>query len=911
MSFRTTPEPKGLLLAALVATLTCTAPGAESPESATLETGFFRFTLSPETGACELLDKAAQVHWRSDPNRPRLGWVKLNYRDQSRQIDLTRCTVRSSATEIMASFAPFPEAPLVRFHVWARALPDQRTLEFSYQEDREFEIQSVSLLRETLAVTDIDHGYALVPVREGLLVPADSGISFTRRFDTYAYEGCHMAMLGLVKQEAAALLTWNDPYVAAELQSEVNPKAAAEARQRLLPSLVLTRSARSFRLQLLGKGDYVTVAKAYRQVAETNGWAVTWSEKLKDHPDRAKLFGAANFKLWSALDRSMNEDSTKENSVRVNWTFAEAAAVAEHLKSDLHIDQVLFTIGGWIHRGYDNQHPDILPTAPECGGDAAFADCARRILNLGYLLCLHDNYQDIYRDSPSWNEKYITKTQDGKLAAGGHWAGGRAYLTCSQMALELAKRPQNLAAVEKLSHANAYFIDTTYAAGLQECFDPSHPLTRSDDMKWKQALSDYAREVFGVFGSECGREWAIPHSDFFEGLTGVSGTYYHDAKLPATMGAIVVPLFDLVYRDCITMYGKYGYDPRAAAEYVLFHISLGRPLNYHSIPPHQYWESPPEAEAQLGLQPEVAELSQTGPRQFRVSYRWRTEKPSTGDWRAFVHFTDAAGAIKFQNDHELRPPLQEWGVGEVLQGPFTVSVPAGLTGTFNIRIGLFRPATGERALLRGREHGERSYLVGKLLVTTNQVSFQPVTDTPPSVPAGDPALFTRGDNGWAAGLHPLDRFLKNTCEILGPLNELTARGPMSSHRFLTPDRKVQQTTFGIDPQQAVVVTVNLGATNYSCSTRQGGEVLLPPYGFVVDSPTFVAFHALRWGGLTYRSPTIFTVRSLNQEPIRRSSQIRAYHACGEDQIQLAGTVYSVRREITLDPTVAGKGRRGG
>ena len=33
------------------------------------------------------------------------------------------------------------------------------------------------------------------------------------------------------------------------------------------------------------------------------------------------------------------------------------------------MDDVLFTMGGWIHRSYDNQHPDILPAAPECGGN--------------------------------------------------------------------------------------------------------------------------------------------------------------------------------------------------------------------------------------------------------------------------------------------------------------------------------------------------------------------------------------------------------------------------------------------------------------------------------------------------------------------------------------------------------------
>ena len=155
----------------------------------------------------------------------------------------------------------------------------------------------------------------------------------------------------------------------------VGGRAASGARQALTSTLVLRKSARSFRVQICGPGDYVTIAKAYREVAKAKGWLVPWSQKLKGHPERAKLFGAVNYKLWSTLSRSMNEESTQERSVSVNWTFDEAAQVAEHLKNDLKLDRVLFIMGGWIHRGYDNQHPDILPAAPECGGDAAFADC--------------------------------------------------------------------------------------------------------------------------------------------------------------------------------------------------------------------------------------------------------------------------------------------------------------------------------------------------------------------------------------------------------------------------------------------------------------------------------------------------------------------------------------------------------
>jgi hypothetical protein len=324
--------------------------------------------------------------------------------------------------------------------------------------------------------------------------------------------------------------------------------------------------------------------------------------------------------------------------------------------------------------------------------------------------------------------------------------------------------------VKSLSRANAYFIDTTYAAGLQECFDPKHPLTRVTDRKWKQELSDYARQVFGIFGSECGREWGIPYSDFFEGLTGVSGNYYHNTNLPAKLGAAVIPMFDLVYRDCIAMYGKYEYDINRSAEYVLHHISLARPLNYHSIPPHLYWKQ----------------------------------------------------------------------------------------------------AAGE----------ERSL---------------------PS----SPALFTRGDNGWTAGLHPLDRFVKNTYEVLSPLNEITATMQMSQHEFLTPDLKVQRTVFEDGPL-AVEAIVNMSSSDYTCASTLGGEVTVPPNGFLVESPLFIAFCALNWAGLNYDAPTLFTMRSLDGKPLGASRKVRIYHGFGNSDLQLGmglrpKTPLRVERETVLDP----------
>jgi len=635
--------------------------------------------------------------------------------------------------------------------------PRGNGIDVGYETSPGLAIDSVRVLEDAMLITADEKGYILVPCREGLLIPADSGVAFTRGFGTYDYEGCHMAMIGLVRNGEATLVTWDDPYIAAEIKSVLPDPAKGINQQTLTTSIIMRKSAKSIRITSLGKGDWLTIAKAYREIAKEKGLLVTWDQKLKENPHRAAFFGASNYKLWSCLSRRMNPESTKELSSRVNWTFDEVGQIAEHLKNDLKLDDVHFIIGGWIRRGYDNQHPDILPAAPECGGNEGLAAAAKRVRACGYIFDLHDNYQDMYKDSPSWDEQYLQKTPDGKPARGGAWAGGTAWLTCSQKALELAKRPQNLEAVKKLTDADCYFIDTTYAAGLQECFDPKHPLTKIDDLKWKSALSDYARSVFGMFGSECGREWAIPHADYFEGLTGVSGTYYHSLK-PAEMGATVVPLFEMVYRDCIAMYGKYGYDINRAGAYVIHHVSIGRTLNYHSVPSHIYWKNIP--------------------------------------------------------------------------------------------------------------------------------------------PSSSPGFYVQSRDGWTAGMHPMDCFVKNTHEILSPLNKITAQMQMSGYEFLTADRLVRRSVFG-EGAAAVETIVNGRREDFVARTAAAVEVVLPSDGFVVSSLTYVAFCAKSFNGLKYDTASLFTIRSLDGKPIAESARVRVFHGFGDPRVKIGNTEHRVEKETIL------------
>lgn len=713
-----------------------------------LESPSMLVQIDPNTGKWSLVDKASGVRWPSQGSASPGSASGL-------EGEFERVTASEQVVRLVDKGGGAVIFELV---------DDGRSLVIRYEGDG---LGDIRVLEDALAVTDAEDGYLVVPCREGLLIPASSGVAFTRTFGTSDYEGCHMNMIGLVKQGAALVVSWDDAYVFPELKSTL--PAGQGQPQRLAAAFTLRRSARWVQITPLGRGDWNTLAAGYRRIAEAKGLAVTLREKIRRNPRAELLLGAANVKLWTCLARRMNEESTKEESVRVRWTFDEAAAVAEHLHEGVGIRRCLFILGGWTEGGYDCRHPDNLPANPECGGNDALAACIRRIQDLKFVACLHDNYQDMYRDAKSWDPAVIEKRPDGSLIQGGRWLGGRAFMVCAPKQLEMAMRPQNLPSIQKLFGPWSYFIDTTYAVGPRECADPSHPIGRNDDIAWKCKLSDEARKLFGLFGSECGREWALPHSDFFEGLVGVSGRYFHNLK-PSALGATVIPFWEMVYHDCQICYGKYGYAPDQAAEYVAHHVLCARPLHYHSIPDHRYW--------------------------------------------------------------------------------------------------------------------------------TEDVDHQPRGASPPA----DRWCFARTDQGWAEGLHPTDAFLKTTHEVLGPLHQATAHQRLTNLEFLTPERTVRRATYG-EGESSTTVVVNFAPSDAAVDAELGGTVLLPPWGFFIESPRFTAFYARKWSGRSYPDGALFTVRVIQGDSLNQASQLRIFHGFGDPVIAWQGTTYDVRREriVTLSP----------
>jgi len=646
-----------------------------------------------------------------------------------------------------------------------------RTLEVRYEP---VEDNAIRVLDDLLCITEADGGYVIVPCREGLLIPVD-GKPFKKMFGTSDYEGCHMNMLGFLKAGSGLIASWDNAYVFPEV--ERRSSTAGGVGPKLSTTFELRRSARSVWLTPTGSGDWNTVAAEYRRLAEKRGYAVTLREKIEREPRAELLVGASNFKLWHALIRRMDENSTEVKWTRVRWTFDEAARIAEHLRNELDIDRCLFIIGGWVNGGYDCRHPDILPANPECGGNDGLANALKRIDKLGYVSSLHDNYQDMYRNAPSYDSRFTEKRADGSLRRGGYWFGGVPDIVCTPKQLELARRPQNLPAVRDLFAPGCYFIDTTFAVDPQECYDPDHPVDRNSDIEWKKRLVDYARDMFGMFGSECGREWAIPHSDVFEGITSVYGRYFHDDSLNK-LDATVIPFWEMVYHDCQICYGKYSCRPEAANESIAQHVLCARPFFYHfneEYPDHLYWQSPPAS------------------------------------------------------------PGTAWGEDDRESWRFTSEI----------------------------------------------------------------CSFSRSDSGWAEGMDPLDVLIKNTHEVLGPVHRVTAYERLTRMEFLTSDRSARKAVYG-QGENATTIIVNFGSEDAQVQSELGGDVVLPQWGFTVDSPCFAAFYARRWNGRDYGNGSLFTLRPVDERTLQNTRRLRIFHGFGPADITLNGRHYTVAKEQIVE-----------
>lgn len=810
-------------------------------------------------GSWQLLDKRTSQTWQSNPDAPRFAVVSVRRGTNTTSLPAAHfADVRAHSGCLVLDWHPSwsRDAGILRFT--AKLLPEDRGVKVSWRQiGGEWRVTGVQFPDRSFRCTKSEAGYLVVSNRLGIIVPAGENSPGKRRYPTYgSYGGCSMAMAGAVKNGSAVLMSWEDPNCVLETDR-------GSDLSYVQMSLVSNGPEGCVTLRPVGPGGYVEIARTYRDVARERGFLVTWKDKLP----------SGNIPTAGAAFLSSDNLMILNGKRTVIWSFEECARNAEHYKKNLGIHRAMYCLRGFNNGGYDCRYPDLLPAAPECGGNEGLIDCGRRLAALGYLFGLHDNYQDIYKDSPSWDAGLVMRNRDSSLQLGFTQGGGQSYRVNSKKGLRLAQRPQNIPGVKDLYKPTFYYLDTTCASPLFEDFSRENPLTLRGDMYWKQRLLKYAREQIAVVGTEEGYEWAVPYCDYFWSL--LTRT---DAIIPS-FTEIPVPLFEMVYGDCVDLH-QGNWSMIMTPQYILDHILCAEIpyCVYTKYDPAKPWCK-------------LSEASRCGSKSVQLTLEWKTyEAGPARNYGLAIHFAEPKPVLSrryvFSEGLAFSLPTSQWPIsGSHADGPVRISheelsVPVDGDKCYDVYVCMTSNADGtgtgigirgiDVSMSTGWPGGVESYIGRLTLGSDGSVSV-----SAPALPMS--CHFARCDNRQDCS-YQNDGLLLNTYRICSPLNRITADTPMTGHEFLTEDRLVQKSEF-LD----VVVTVN-----YSSDSRDVGNAVLAPYGFLVESPRLVAFCASSYHGRTFTEPTLAILTSTDGKPLATSGAVDCCRVYGDRRVTVAG-----------------------
>jgi Family of unknown function (DUF5696) len=315
---------------------------------------------------------------------------------------------------------------------------------------------------------------------------------------------------------------------------------------------------RSVRFVFFPQGNYVTMAKRYRQYVINKGLLITLKQKIAMTPDVAKIIGtpSAHVSILRNIVKDSMMYSTTEPSANYRLTtFDQAADRVTALKKQ-GWDHLWVAMSGWPHEGYDRQHPDELPPCPPAGGWEGMKRFQDTCEKLGYLFLLHDQYRDYYPDAPSFDEQFAVHDEDPSAPPNefpgtrygqwkkddidymNRWMGGTQTFINNQFML--GHLMKNYAALFAHGiHPQGAFLDVLGYISPDEDFNPEHPTSRTQAMAARYDVYAWSRANLGVIGTEAGCDWTMPYADFTTPLT--------------SRKAIPVPLYNLVYHDAIVI----------------------------------------------------------------------------------------------------------------------------------------------------------------------------------------------------------------------------------------------------------------------------------------------------------------------------------------------------------------------
>lgn len=341
--------------------------------------------------------------------------------------------------------------------------------------------------------------------------------------------------------------------------NQPNPQGWCGFAHEFLPGK--SEYARSVCAHFFPEGrNYADLAKWYRAKVKAEHRFLSLREKAEQCPEVEKLAGAVIWKHnvystpqlppgvkrdWSLYVRS--REAAEAEGRLGNWTAREVFQTAH----DNGFDRVCIFNTGWNRYGFDSGYPTRFPVNPERGSMADFTRAAEegRALSPDYIYSVHDNYRDVYANSPEFRIPELMTDIDGVPVRGGIWRGGRCYLMCGKCALEYARR--DLPKIAEMAGRGAIYLDVQGCVPLRPCYHPEHAGSRRDDAQWRLEIFREAKRRFGAVATEGSpHDFAVRDIDL--------GAYCVIKAGGGRWNCRPIPFFQLVYHDSVLQFTGEG-----------------------------------------------------------------------------------------------------------------------------------------------------------------------------------------------------------------------------------------------------------------------------------------------------------------------------------------------------------------
>ena len=298
--------------------------------------------------------------------------------------------------------------------------------------------------------------------------------------------------------------------------------------------------------------EYPQMARVYRDWQLARGAVLPIRERMKKWPEVG--VAATNMEIrirqaWKPVPSPVPHQTVyNEPPVRAAVTFDRCGDIVREMKRQ-GIDHAEICLVGWNKGGHDGAYPQLFPVEPALGGEAKMRGFIKLSNSSGFQTVCHTCFYSAYEIADDFDEEYLLKERDGSLQTRNlYWGGGQPYRICPQRAYERYTR-KNMQIMKDLGFHGLHYHDVYSILSPRICYDPRHPCSPIDSVKWYEKQMEVTREKVGGTQSEGGWDSYAGLLDYCMYACSVSiDKGYLDKKPLADRH---IPLFQLIYNGII------------------------------------------------------------------------------------------------------------------------------------------------------------------------------------------------------------------------------------------------------------------------------------------------------------------------------------------------------------------------